>query len=392
MRHLLATLICVALVTGCAGPTFESLPLPGETVRGDGVTFTADFDEALNLADGAQVKVNGVNSGRVQDVSVHDFRARITMKVLKSAGLKAGAQARLRYTTPLGELFVDVTNPATGEALAEGAHLDTGSTSTAPTVEDALSASSLLVNGGGLNHLKVITDESNILLKGREGTIRSLLDRTDYFMTQFNASKGDIDRALTAMNGASKVLHERRGVIRQALREVRPTAAVLQANLDEITQLLKQLEAFGATADAVVTQIRSQVLSLIRQVGPVLQELASTRAVLPQTLNAIIKVSSALDTLFVTDWFPLGSHAFLTDALLGGTPSLPGLPGLTGPAAAPTTPTAPGLPSLSNLPGLDALTGLLGGKSTATTPKKNSQGTTQEKSGGLLGILLGGGR
>lgn len=392
MKRLLQVLVAVtmlALLTGC-GPTFNSLPLPGESVRGDTVTFTADFDEALNLADGAVIKVNGVNAGRVQDVAVHDFRARITLEVQESAGLRQGATARLRYTTPLGELFVDVANPASGEALADGDHLDTADTSTAPTVEDALSASSLLVNGGGLNHLKVITDEANILLRGREGTFRSLLDRSEYFVSEFNAGKGDIDAALTAMDGVARVLHERRDVINRALREVRPAAAVVQANLDEITTLLTRLEAFGATANAVVIETRDQVLSLIRQVGPVLVELANTRAVLPETLNAIIRVAGGLDKVFSNDWFQLGSHAYLISFLMGGgAPGLPALPLPTEGGAA-DVPDAPGLPGLSSLPGLDSLSGLLGGGATGPSAREPKQAPANEAPlGGLLGDLTG---
>lgn len=400
MKRLLKVLVTVtllALVAGCAGPTFSSLPLPGESVRGDTVTFTADFDEALNLANGAVIKVNGVNAGRVQDVSVHDFRARVTMEVQKSAGLRQGATARLRYTTPLGELFVDMANPGAGEALADGDHLDTAETSTAPTVEDALSASSMLVNGGGLNHLKVITDEANILLRGREGTIRSLLDRSEYFVSEFNAGKGDLDAALKAMDGAARVLHQRRDVIRSALREVKPAAAVVQANLDEITTLLTRLEAFGGTANAVVIQTRDQILSLIRQVGPILVELANTRAVLPQTLNAIIKVGAGLDKVFTNDWFQLGSHAFLTSALTGGggTPGLPPLPLLPN-TEAPASPDSPGLPatpSLPELPGVDSLSEFLGGGGAA--PEQERSRGSKATDGGLFGgltSLFGGGR
>src|SRR5690349_24237597 len=105
----LAGLTGIVLITGC-GPTMADLPLPGNGVGGDTIKVKVRFDEALNLAQGAVVKVNGVSSGKVREVVTKDFKAIATLEIQKSADVRENASARLRYTTPLGELFVDITN------------------------------------------------------------------------------------------------------------------------------------------------------------------------------------------------------------------------------------------------------------------------------------------
>ena len=106
----------VLLASGCS-TTMRDLPIPGTGVSGDTIEIEARFKEALNLADGAPVKVNGVDSGKVTSITIDDYTAVVKMDVRSDAQLRDGATARLRYTTPLGELFVDVTNPADGEKL-----------------------------------------------------------------------------------------------------------------------------------------------------------------------------------------------------------------------------------------------------------------------------------
>jgi phospholipid/cholesterol/gamma-HCH transport system substrate-binding protein len=139
---------------------------------------TAVFDEALNLAQGAPVKVNGVPVGRVQTVTAEDFAAVVTMDIKTSAELRQGSGARLRYDTPLGELFIQITPAARGQVLRDGDRLSREDTSTAPTVENTLASVSLLINGGGLAQLQTITEELNTALGGREDTVRDTLRRS----------------------------------------------------------------------------------------------------------------------------------------------------------------------------------------------------------------------
>src|SRR5690242_10491361 len=103
-RALIAvgSIVGATLLTGC-GPDARDLPLPGTTVPGDSFLISAEFQDALNLAIGAKVKVNGIDVGRVKDVTNSGFHAIATLRVKATANIHEGATARLRYNTPLGE-------------------------------------------------------------------------------------------------------------------------------------------------------------------------------------------------------------------------------------------------------------------------------------------------
>jgi phospholipid/cholesterol/gamma-HCH transport system substrate-binding protein len=299
--RLLLPLLLLVLACGCSA-TLDDVPLPGTGVEGETVTIEADFDEALNLATGATVKVNGVDSGRVEKVEARDFQARATMVVQTSAQLREGATARLRYTTPLGELFVDITNPPTGTVLASGAVLTTKDTTTAPTVEDALSQASLLVNGGGLGQLQTVTKELNAALGGREDTFRDLLEQTRLFLTQANGTTADVDRALRGLADVSAELQRRQDVIDAALRDLRPAAKVLREETPDLTALLQEVEKFARSADHLVGRTRNQLLATIREVEPVLAEIASNKAAYAESLDALVRLSNSLDSVVPGDY------------------------------------------------------------------------------------------
>ncbi|WP_183093372.1 MCE family protein [Nocardioides stalactiti] len=320
---LVATAATAVLVTasGCS-TTMRDLPIPGTGVSGDTIEIKAEFDEALNLAEGAPVKVNGVDSGKVTSIDIDDYTAIVSMDVRKDAKLHDGATARLRYTTPLGELFVDVTNPPQGEELPGGSTLTLDETDTAPTVEDALAQASLLINGGGLDQLQTITEELNTALGGNEEDVRLLLTQASTFLTEANATTANIDAVLNSLNSLSGTLGDREEVINRAMREIRPAAAVLRRATPELTALLKAVQRFSATANETVNATRSQLLALLGEFEPTLAELASNRGRFNEMLRKISRAGDALRGVVPGDYLSISIDLHLDGIQATSLPAL----------------------------------------------------------------------
>lgn len=329
--RLVALATAAALFSGC-GTTMRDLPIPGTGVAGDTIEVRAQFEDALNLAVGAPVKVNGVDMGKVEEISVEDFTAEATLTLEADAGLRDGASARLRYTTPLGELFVDVTNPADGAELTDGAVLDLAATDTAPSVEDALAQASLLINGGGLDQLQTVTEELNKALVGNEDDMRALLDKATTFLTRANQTTQSIDRVLTSLASLSGTLADRKDTINRAVRQITPAAKVLRENTPDFTRLLAEIEKFTGAANETVAATRTQLLTLLKEIEPVLAEFASNSGTFDDSLVALIDAAAAADEVVQTDYLNIDLTMRLsglqTDGLVEGT--LAGLLGLAG--------------------------------------------------------------
>lgn len=322
MQRLMLLVTLVALLASGCSTTLQDVPLPGSGVSGETMTVRADFAEALNLAQGASVRVNGVDSGKVQEVTAADFQAQAELLVRRDAGLREGATARLRYTTPLGELFVDVTNPDTGAVMDDGAVLTTASTSTAPTVEDALAQASLLVNGGGLAQLQTVTEELNAALGGREDRVRSLLEGTADLLTRANATTADLDRAMRALASVGRTLRARERTINRALTDIRPAARVLRRNTPGFTRLLREVERFSEVADETVGLTRDQLVDILTRAEPVLAELAALQGDYARSLVELVRLGDVVDELVPGDYLAI-SLALHLDGI--AAPDLPAI-------------------------------------------------------------------
>lgn len=401
-----ATVVALGVLAAAAGcsTTMRDLPIPGTGVSGDTIEIKAEFDEALNLAEGAPVKVNGVDSGKVKSIGIDDYTAVVTMEVRTDAELHEGATARLRYTTPLGELFVDVTNPAEGADLDDGTTLGLAETETAPTVEDALAQASLLINGGGLDQLQTITEELNTALNGNEADVRLLLEQSATFLTQANATTASIDAVLTSLDSLSGTLDARQDVINRAMREIRPAAAVLRRATPELTGLLEAVRRFASAADDTVRATRSQLFALLAETEPVLAELASNRGRFKDMLRSLTSAADALRGVVPGDYGSISLDLHLDEFKVGNIPGLQGILDLLGI-------TAP-LGDVLDALGLDDLLGGLSGllprptSDPGTTRDEGEQGDGTERPGrgpvgddpllplsldGVLDELLGGG-
>lgn len=387
MNRLIRVTACGAAALGltgaltACGPTLGSMPLPGTGVSGDAITVKMDFADALNLAKGATVKVNGVSEGKVESIDAADFQAIAVMKVKTDAQLREGATARLRYTTPLGELFVDITNPAKGALMKDGTELSTQQTSTAPTVEDALSEASLLINGGGLGQLQQVTTELNAALGGNEGTFRDLLEQLNGFLIQANQTTQDIDTALHALSSVGQTLNQRRDTINKALAQIKPAADVLRANTPDFTALLTSLRAFAVQANQTVGATKTQLLATIKEAEPILAEMAANKSTWSDSLVQLTKLADAITTAVPGDYLNVNVK-LRTDLshLLAGT----GTGGKGG-----TGGTSGGSGGTGGTGGGGLLGGILGGGKTGSgTTGGTGSGGTSGCTLNLLGVCL----
>lgn len=366
-------------LAGC-GTTAADLPLPGTSMPGETYRVSATFDDALNLAQGASVKIDGVVVGRVVSITVEDLKAVVAMDIATDTRIGTTADFRLRTTTALGELFVDVVEDPTvaagGPVLEEGAAVDPDRSSAAPTVEDTLSAASLFINGGGLSQIQTIVDETNLAIGGREDTVRDVLHRITSTASAVTDMSGDIDAALVAVADASSVLAARQSTIDRALTEIAPAAQVLEQNTASLVDLLTSIDALGSVVVPTIQQTRDDVAAIVAQAGPIFAEVASVEprldAGVEQILAFVAGMQSGVPGSFLNTHLAFRGSLGIGDLAIV-TPSSDG---------SPLPEVAPDLvQDLTQLPLISTLTGL------APAPTSGSpQGVTPPGGAGGNGL------
>lgn len=304
IRSALVAGLLVATTFSACNPMGSFDSVRPAAVAADQWRMSAMFDDALNLPLGAPVKLGGVVVGKVVAIDPESYKAKVSMAIDDEVELPSDSQFRLRYTTGLGEVFVEVS-PGRRQPLREGASVDTTVTSAAPTVEDSLASASMLVNGGSLGQIQTIVHELNTVLTGRVDATKGMLNETDRFLGQVLQSTKQVDRVLTSLRGASTTLNKREQTINRALREIRPAARALDESTADLAKLLRRTDRMAVTADRLVKRTRDDLTLVMNQLGPVLEELVAIAGRLIPGLDIVSAFARRMDAASPTDYLNL---------------------------------------------------------------------------------------
>ncbi|UUW87853.1 MCE family protein [Pimelobacter simplex] len=312
-----ALLVGLTVLTGCSGfRGAYDLPLPGHPVDADeAFEVTAYFKDVLNVVPRSPVMVDDVVVGEVTEVERSGWNARVTMIVRDDVKLPDNAIADIRQVSLLGEKYVALEAPEQEAAvgrLSEGDEIALAKTGRNPEVEEVLGALSFLLSGGGVAQLGTITREANLVMNGREDRLRSLLSSLDSVVGTLDEQKVDIINALESLNNLTSTLNKEKETIGDALDATGPAIDVLSAQHDELIEMLGALDRLGKVGTRVINASKEDVLSILRDLSPVLRKLTEADEQLapglnllisfpfPQTANNIVKGDYA-DTIIRAD-------------------------------------------------------------------------------------------
>jgi phospholipid/cholesterol/gamma-HCH transport system substrate-binding protein len=360
--------LATLLLSGCDFSVY-SLPLPGGArIKGPAYQVTVEFADVLDLVPKSSVKVDDVTVGTVEKVWLTGYVAKVRLKLPKNVELPDNARATIRQTSLLGEKFVSLSPPTGDEQprgrLEDGELIPLSRTTSNVEVEEVLSALSLLLNGGGVAQLQIITRELNKALTGNEPAIRSVLDQLNTFVGTLDRNKQQIVAAITAVDGLAKKLNAQKATLATAIDSLPKSIATLDKQRAALVRTLQALAKLGNTATRVITASQRDLVANLKSLYPVLTNLAEAGENLPKSLellltypfpdaaaNAVKGDFTNLDITLDVDTQQALEGLLDLDLPTAGPTGLPtvhlSLP-LPGPTS--TSPSRPGLPPLPSLP------------------------------------------
>ena len=288
MRRLAALLAGCLLLTGCDFAGLQDMSLPGGPDLGDRpYEVTAEFANVLGLAEHAAVKVDGVTVGEVADIRRDGWHARVTLRLPGDVRLSRAATARVQQTSLLGEKFVSL-DPGSGTGrLTDGDRIELPSTGRGVEVEEVLGATSMLLNGGGLDQVRTISTELQTALANGTDT-RTFLRELTSFITTVDEQRARIISIMANLDRLARQVNRDPQVIDRALRDLGPALEVLTAQRKPLVRMLDRLGRFSQVTTQVVRESGRNLVADLRALQPVLTQLRRAGDELPESVEAIL--------------------------------------------------------------------------------------------------------
>jgi phospholipid/cholesterol/gamma-HCH transport system substrate-binding protein len=221
-----------------------------------GYRFTATFPGATNLAEHQDVRIAGVNVGKVVSVRKHRSDTAVTMELeSRYAPVRLDARVFPRFKTLLGEGFVELTpgTPGAG-ALPEDGELRRRQAGRAQTIGDLLDTFDARTRG----NLRMFLDDFGGSLRGRGSDLNAVL--------------GNAAPAADALDRLTVVLDRQRGSLRTLLRD---GGGVLRSVGDR-SAAVRRLIAAGETLTATTAGSAPALTRAVDAFPAFLRELRST--------------------------------------------------------------------------------------------------------------------
>ena len=228
-----------------------------------GYRFHASFTQASQLVARADVRMAGVNVGRVVAVRPRGLRADATIELdARYAPLASDARAILRQKTLLGETFVALTPGSAGAPkLPEGGRLADSRIASTQQLDTVLGS----FDAPTQRNLRRMLQGFSTALAGRGSDLNSAL--------------GNLDPAAGAFADVAAILDRQRGSFK---RVVRDTGVVLQTLGDRRTGLARLVDSGDRVLSATAARNR-ELTALVRALPPFLGQLRPTLRVLDTT-------------------------------------------------------------------------------------------------------------
>ncbi|WP_280266500.1 MCE family protein [Nocardia wallacei] len=283
--------VVVLSATGCS-VSLDRLPLPAPGV--EGYTVTATFVDALNLPAEAKVRLNGADVGQVESMRAENYRAVVSLRIRSGVRLPAGTTAELRSATPMGDVFVGLTPPATPDSgapnLGDGASIPLASTSAAATVEEVLTRAALLVGGGAIESMTSLANRLGETVGGRGDRLADMIRETRDLVNGIAARSDRIREILTTTGDLSATLAGQRHSVTDAMASAGPALQIIGDNTRNIIDLVGRVNRISAQLAAFPSVRGTNDRSLIESVNRVADGLNTASNTPDANLDGLISI------------------------------------------------------------------------------------------------------
>lgn len=255
LAKLSAFLVIAALVT------VWTAAVTGEYRPGDRHTYRAVFEDVSGLSLGDDVRIAGVEVGKVKDIDVlKDNTVRVTFDVDSDQVLTTATHASIQYRNLTGDRVVQLTQPRDdAPSLAVGGTIPESQTAAALDLDTLLNGFRPLFAGLSPSQINELSGEVVQVLQGQQSAIAGLVGHVASFTTTIGSREQLIGQVIRNLNSVMGAVDEHSGSLGDLIDRLDTLVVGLDKQGDQVLDAAGQIDRFARAASALLAGARGDV-------------------------------------------------------------------------------------------------------------------------------------
>jgi phospholipid/cholesterol/gamma-HCH transport system substrate-binding protein len=294
-------LLAIALVaSSCGWRGISNITIPGGPGSGPGsYTIYVQVPDTLAINGNSKVMVADVYVGMIKGIQLKNWIATLTLRLDQSVKLPKNATAKLGQTSLLGSQHVELAAPPnpSPQLLKDGDTIPLKNSSAFPTTEQTLASLALILRGGGIPNLEVLTNEVYNIFNGRGEQIRAFVGKLETFTNQLNQQRDDITHAIDSTNRLLVYVGGRADVLDRVLTDIPPLIKHFADTKQLLINAVDSVGRLSQAADQYLSEARGPLHTDLQSLQCPLRELGRASPDLIGALKLILTQPYDIETI-----------------------------------------------------------------------------------------------
>lgn len=249
---LVAFLVVAALFTAWVAV------ITSEYRTGADSTYRASFEDVSGLELGDQVRVAGVNVGKVKEIDVQpDNTVLVTFTVAEGTELNTSTRAVVEYRNLIGDRIVQLSRTDATAPLLDGEGIiPTSQTESALDLDMLLNGFKPLFAGLNPGQVNELSQELIQVLQGQESSINTLVQRIGSFTTTIGEREVLISQVIGNLNTVLGTFDDRRETIGLLIDRLDTLLTGLDRQDTQLLIAADQIDEFARQGADLVRNVR----------------------------------------------------------------------------------------------------------------------------------------
>ena len=312
---VLATYVLVATISNAGGQ--------------DTSTYHARFTDVTGLLVGDDVRVAGVQVGKIEGIKVADHnQAEVDFSVVKTRPLPTSVIAAIKYRNLVGQRYLDISQGAgtPGSNLPDGGQIPLAQTRNALDLTVLFAGFKPLFEGLDATSINNLSQEIIDIFQGQGGTISALFQQTAELTNAIADKDAVIGNLITNLDSLLTTVNTRDTQLSSLIIQLKNWVGGLAADRQAIGDSLDGINALTATTAGFLQTIRPPLAQDIKDVTALSQNINSQADVYSGVLQRLpVKIAALTRTATYGSWFNFYLCEFNATLTLGSVTLTPNI-------------------------------------------------------------------